>query len=163
MQKLVLVITSLETNDVLERWQFDIECDKSAKQSRRVTDFSSSGIVDWQRGGFLLAYLLHLLQPFISFKIPFLHYAGVWLNKKGLGWRDSGVESVLMLEFSSVCYLLPSPARRSADVHTAVCSNCPQHSHVHSALASFAVLPGKNPSRPFRMRSARSSDRLQPQ
>lgn len=46
VQKLVLVITSLETNDVLERWQFDIECDKSAKQSRSVTDFSSSGIVD---------------------------------------------------------------------------------------------------------------------
>lgn len=38
VQKLVLVITSLETNDVLERWQFDIECDKSAKESRSVTD-----------------------------------------------------------------------------------------------------------------------------
>lgn len=43
VQKLVLVITSLETNDVLERWQFDIECDKSAKESRSVTDFSSFG------------------------------------------------------------------------------------------------------------------------
>ncbi|XP_015260502.1 mitotic spindle assembly checkpoint protein MAD2A [Cyprinodon tularosa] len=30
VQKLVLVITCLETNEVLERWQFDIECDKSA-------------------------------------------------------------------------------------------------------------------------------------
>lgn len=40
VQKLVLVITSLETNDVLERWQFDIECDKSAKESRSVTDSS---------------------------------------------------------------------------------------------------------------------------
>lgn len=34
VQKLVLVITCLETNQVLERWQFDIECDKSAKESR---------------------------------------------------------------------------------------------------------------------------------
>lgn len=34
VQKLVLVITCLETNEVLERWQFDIECDKSAKESR---------------------------------------------------------------------------------------------------------------------------------
>lgn len=34
VQKLVLVITCLETNEVLERWQFDIECDKSAKDSR---------------------------------------------------------------------------------------------------------------------------------
>ncbi|KAM6895009.1 mitotic spindle assembly checkpoint protein MAD2A [Lycodopsis pacificus] len=31
VQKFVLVITCLETNEVLERWQFDIECDKSAK------------------------------------------------------------------------------------------------------------------------------------
>lgn len=36
VQKLVLVITCLETNEVLERWQFDIECDKSAKESRSV-------------------------------------------------------------------------------------------------------------------------------
>jgi mitotic spindle assembly checkpoint protein MAD2 len=34
VQKLVLVITCLETNEVLERWQFDIECDKSAKEIR---------------------------------------------------------------------------------------------------------------------------------
>ena len=34
VQKLVLVITCLETNQVLERWQFDIECDKAAKESR---------------------------------------------------------------------------------------------------------------------------------
>lgn len=34
VQKLVLVITCLETNEVLERWQFDIECDKTAKESR---------------------------------------------------------------------------------------------------------------------------------
>ncbi|KAJ3585122.1 hypothetical protein NHX12_013844 [Muraenolepis orangiensis] len=32
VQKLVLVVTCLETNEVLERWQFDIECDKSAKE-----------------------------------------------------------------------------------------------------------------------------------
>lgn len=34
VQKLVVVITCLETNEVLERWQFDIECDKTAKESR---------------------------------------------------------------------------------------------------------------------------------
>ncbi|XP_041118801.1 mitotic spindle assembly checkpoint protein MAD2A [Polyodon spathula] len=33
VQKLVVVITCIETNEVLERWQFDIECDKSAKDS----------------------------------------------------------------------------------------------------------------------------------
>uniref|UniRef100_A0A672M6Q4 Mitotic spindle assembly checkpoint protein MAD2A n=1 Tax=Sinocyclocheilus grahami TaxID=75366 RepID=A0A672M6Q4_SINGR len=29
VQKLVVVITCLETNEVLERWQFDLECDKT--------------------------------------------------------------------------------------------------------------------------------------
>ncbi|XP_006639272.1 mitotic spindle assembly checkpoint protein MAD2A isoform X1 [Lepisosteus oculatus] len=33
VQKLVIVIISLETNEVLERWQFDIQCDKTAKES----------------------------------------------------------------------------------------------------------------------------------
>ncbi|XP_077356021.1 mitotic spindle assembly checkpoint protein MAD2A isoform X2 [Festucalex cinctus] len=32
VHKLVLVITCLDTDEVLERWQFDIECDKSAMQ-----------------------------------------------------------------------------------------------------------------------------------
>lgn len=34
VKKLVLVVTCLETNEVLERWQFDIECDKTAKECR---------------------------------------------------------------------------------------------------------------------------------
>ncbi|XP_048826135.1 mitotic spindle assembly checkpoint protein MAD2A [Brienomyrus brachyistius] len=33
VQKLVLVITCLETSEVLERWQFDIECDKTVQGS----------------------------------------------------------------------------------------------------------------------------------
>ena len=43
VQKLVLVITCLETHEVLERWQFDIECDKSAKESR------SAALNGWNR------------------------------------------------------------------------------------------------------------------
>ncbi|XP_053317410.1 mitotic spindle assembly checkpoint protein MAD2A [Spea bombifrons] len=31
VQKLVVVITSIDTNEILERWQFDIECDKTVK------------------------------------------------------------------------------------------------------------------------------------
>ena len=31
VQKLVIVFRSIETNEVLERWQFDVQCDKSAK------------------------------------------------------------------------------------------------------------------------------------
>ncbi len=36
VQKLVVVITCLETNEVLERWQFDTECDKTAKEGRYI-------------------------------------------------------------------------------------------------------------------------------
>lgn len=31
VQRLVVVISSIESGEVLERWQFDIECDKTAK------------------------------------------------------------------------------------------------------------------------------------
>ena len=30
VSKLVVVIKSLNTNEVMERWQFDVECDKGA-------------------------------------------------------------------------------------------------------------------------------------
>ncbi|MED6267991.1 MAD2 mitotic arrest deficient-like 1 [Characodon lateralis] len=46
VQKLVLVITCLETNEVLERWQFDIECDKSAKESSAPREKSIKTIQD---------------------------------------------------------------------------------------------------------------------
>ena len=31
VKKLVLLIKDIDTNDVVERWQFDIQCDKSFK------------------------------------------------------------------------------------------------------------------------------------
>ncbi|XP_072315044.1 mitotic spindle assembly checkpoint protein MAD2A [Eucyclogobius newberryi] len=46
VQRLVLVITCLETNEVLERWQFDIECDKSAKESSVPREKSLKTIQD---------------------------------------------------------------------------------------------------------------------
>ncbi|XP_062849190.1 mitotic spindle assembly checkpoint protein MAD2A [Trichomycterus rosablanca] len=44
VQKLVMVITCLETNEVLERWQFDIECDKTAKESSAPREKSMKAI-----------------------------------------------------------------------------------------------------------------------
>ncbi|TRY94571.1 hypothetical protein DNTS_024386 [Danionella cerebrum] len=44
VQKLVVVITCLETNEVLERWQFDIECDKTAKESSAPREKSIKAI-----------------------------------------------------------------------------------------------------------------------
>ena len=34
VQKLVIVIKNIDTNEVLERWQFDVECDKSVTENR---------------------------------------------------------------------------------------------------------------------------------
>lgn len=36
VQKLVVVISNIEDGEVLERWQFDIECDKTAREDRWV-------------------------------------------------------------------------------------------------------------------------------
>ena len=38
VQKLVVVIKDVETNEVLERWQFDVQCDKN-----NVTSDGSDG------------------------------------------------------------------------------------------------------------------------
>ncbi|XP_028660903.1 mitotic spindle assembly checkpoint protein MAD2A [Erpetoichthys calabaricus] len=46
VQKLVVVITSLETNEVLERWQFDIECDKTASENSTPREKSIKVIQD---------------------------------------------------------------------------------------------------------------------
>lgn len=44
VQKLVVVISSIDTNEILERWQFDIECDKSLKDDNVVREKSSKVI-----------------------------------------------------------------------------------------------------------------------
>ncbi|XP_057303462.1 mitotic spindle assembly checkpoint protein MAD2A-like [Hydractinia symbiolongicarpus] len=38
IQKIVLVITSVVTNEDLERWQFNVECDKTANESTQQTE-----------------------------------------------------------------------------------------------------------------------------
>ncbi|KAM4709641.1 mitotic spindle assembly checkpoint protein MAD2A [Discoglossus pictus] len=44
VQKLVVVITSVDDNEVLERWQFDIECDKAVKDDNVVREKSQKAI-----------------------------------------------------------------------------------------------------------------------
>ena len=36
VQKLVIVIKCADTNEVLERWQFNVECDKTVTEDRYV-------------------------------------------------------------------------------------------------------------------------------
>ncbi|CAJ0933282.1 unnamed protein product [Ranitomeya imitator] len=40
VQKLVVVISSIDNSEILERWQFDIECDKAVKDDSIVRDKS---------------------------------------------------------------------------------------------------------------------------
>ncbi|NWU82659.1 MD2L1 protein, partial [Onychorhynchus coronatus] len=46
VQRLVVVISSIENNEVLERWQFDIECDKTAKDDNGPREKSQKAIQD---------------------------------------------------------------------------------------------------------------------
>ncbi|GCB80338.1 mitotic spindle assembly checkpoint protein MAD2A [Scyliorhinus torazame] len=46
VQRLVVVINSIETNEVLERWQFDIECDKTMTENSQPREKSEKAIQD---------------------------------------------------------------------------------------------------------------------
>ncbi|KAL1767974.1 mitotic spindle assembly checkpoint protein MAD2A [Sigmodon hispidus] len=46
VQKLVVVISKIESGKVLERWQFDIECDKTAKEEGVCREKSQKAIQD---------------------------------------------------------------------------------------------------------------------
>lgn len=46
VQKLVVVISNIESGEVLERWQFDIECDKTAKEDSAPREKSQKVIQD---------------------------------------------------------------------------------------------------------------------
>ncbi|CAD7671115.1 unnamed protein product [Nyctereutes procyonoides] len=46
VQKLVVVISNTESGEVLERWQFDIECDKTAKDDSTPREKSQKAIQD---------------------------------------------------------------------------------------------------------------------
>ncbi|XP_032879492.1 mitotic spindle assembly checkpoint protein MAD2A [Amblyraja radiata] len=46
VQRLVVVVNSIETNEVLERWQFDIECDKTMTENSEAREKSEKAIQD---------------------------------------------------------------------------------------------------------------------
>ncbi|XP_060003029.1 mitotic spindle assembly checkpoint protein MAD2A-like [Lagenorhynchus albirostris] len=46
VQKLVVVISNIESGEVLERWQFDIECDKTTKDDSAPREKSQKAIQD---------------------------------------------------------------------------------------------------------------------
>ncbi|XP_067862814.1 mitotic spindle assembly checkpoint protein MAD2A isoform X2 [Heptranchias perlo] len=46
VQRLVVVVNSIETNEALERWQFDIDCDKTMTESSQAREKSEKAIQD---------------------------------------------------------------------------------------------------------------------
>ncbi|KAF4019878.1 hypothetical protein G4228_011522 [Cervus hanglu yarkandensis] len=46
VQKLVVVFSNTESGEVLERWRFDVECDKTAKDSRAPREKSEEALQD---------------------------------------------------------------------------------------------------------------------
>ncbi|XP_059844494.1 mitotic spindle assembly checkpoint protein MAD2A [Hypanus sabinus] len=46
VQRLVVVINSIETSEVLERWQFDIECDKTMTDKSQAREKAEKAIQD---------------------------------------------------------------------------------------------------------------------
>ena len=59
VQKLVLVIKCTDTNEVLERWQFNVECDKTA---------SEDGCVYNSCGSFFITFPIRKAQSFCMFQ-----------------------------------------------------------------------------------------------
>ncbi|EFB28028.1 hypothetical protein PANDA_012212 [Ailuropoda melanoleuca] len=83
VQKLVVVISNIESGEVLERWQFDIECDKTAKDDRawRITQCC----LHWrQRGPGNPRFSLMASQPAAAALGPRPHFP------------ESGVTQLLM-------------------------------------------------------------------
>lgn len=134
MQKLVLVITCLETNEVLERWQFDIECDKSAKESRWVKARPRINVYEVSSVYHTVTVLAFSFTSLCGAKRFHTRRSLVGVAEFGISWArwTKRAASFAVDESRSLCF----PA--------------------------FPALPERNPSRPSRARSAPSSDRSQP-
>lgn len=112
VKKLVLVVTCLETNEVMERWQFDIECDKTAKECRSESPPSTATFIPppnniWHLGASWLAGISsefqqvatvnHLQELHLQFEFQgcFLWWPQ-WLNTIQLPsvgwWQQAGLE-----------------------------------------------------------------------
>ncbi|XP_064439874.1 mitotic spindle assembly checkpoint protein MAD2A-like isoform X1 [Mirounga angustirostris] len=76
VQKLVVVISNIESGEVLERWQFDIECDKTAKDDSAPREKSQKAIQDEIRSVIrqITATVTFLPLLEVSFTPSFIRY-----------------------------------------------------------------------------------------
>uniref|UniRef100_H3AFY9 Mitotic spindle assembly checkpoint protein MAD2A n=1 Tax=Latimeria chalumnae TaxID=7897 RepID=H3AFY9_LATCH len=95
VQKLVVVITSIEDNEVLERWQFDIECDKKAKDETTPREKSEKVIQDEIRSVIrqitATVTFLPLLQTPCAFDLLIYTDKDLQIPEK---WEESGPQFI---------------------------------------------------------------------
>ncbi|XP_027399517.1 mitotic spindle assembly checkpoint protein MAD2A isoform X2 [Bos indicus x Bos taurus] len=86
VQKLVVVISNIESGEVLERWQFDIECDKTAKDDSAPREKSQKAIQDEIRS------VIRQITATVTF-LPLLEvsYKDLVVPEK---WEESGPQFI---------------------------------------------------------------------
>ncbi|XP_057358574.1 mitotic spindle assembly checkpoint protein MAD2A isoform X2 [Manis pentadactyla] len=86
VQKLVVIISNIESGEVLERWQFDIECDKTAKDDSTPREKSQKAIQDEIRS------VIRQITATVTF-LPLLEvsYKDLVVPEK---WEESGPQFI---------------------------------------------------------------------
>ncbi|TTI61493.1 Mitotic spindle assembly checkpoint protein MAD2A [Bagarius yarrelli] len=142
VQKLVVVITCLETNEVLERWQFDIECDKTAKESSAPRERSMKAIQEEIRSVIrqitATVTFLPLLETACAFDL--LIYTDKDL-KVPEQWEESGPQLINQSEEVHFVHL-PHPSTKSTHKSTSRLT----YSSLNCSLLTYQSLGSPTPA-----------------
>ncbi|XP_053558878.1 mitotic spindle assembly checkpoint protein MAD2A-like [Bombina bombina] len=104
VEKLVVVIASVDNNEVLERWQFDIECDKTVKDDDVVREKSQKANQDEIRSVIrqitATVTFLPLLETACAFDLLIYTDNDLEVPEK---WKESGPQVVSNSEEVRLC------------------------------------------------------------
>ncbi|KAM9677402.1 mitotic spindle assembly checkpoint protein MAD2A-like isoform 2-T2 [Trichechus inunguis] len=104
VQKLVVVISNIESGEVLERWQFDIECDKTAKDDSAPREKSQKAFQDEIRSVIrqitATVTFLPLLEVSCSFDLLIYTDEDLVVPEK---WEESGPQFITNSEEVRLC------------------------------------------------------------
>ncbi|XP_012494971.1 PREDICTED: mitotic spindle assembly checkpoint protein MAD2A-like [Propithecus coquereli] len=104
IQKLVVVISDVESGEVLERWQFDMEYDKAAKNDSAPREKSQKAVQDEIRSGIrqiaATVTFLPLLEISCSFDLLIYTDKDLVVPEK---WEESGPQFITSAEEVCLC------------------------------------------------------------